>query len=206
MRGQERREGVPLSVLPIFFSSPQSGRTLEPALNIMKQPSNSQNGCGNMLSSTQDTEPHSGRAKPEPHPIQIPFSNPIAITAQIGANTSSRVLWLLTSLAPSTAALQLTWLACLSKLASDTHTPLHRGISSKIESNTAKNLNRMWTPRNGQPSPFSRKWYRFSKQMVFNLLVRFYLMHVFSHLDARPVTPTFCHCNCMHVLIHMQAV
>lgn len=76
--GGGREEGVfLLSVLPFFLLFSQPRRILELALNIMNQPPNSQNGSWNVLPGPQEnTEPHSGKAKTEPHPIQIPFSNP----------------------------------------------------------------------------------------------------------------------------------
>lgn len=73
----EKKGGIPLSVLPFFLFFSQPGCILELALKTMKQPPNSQNGSWNVLPSPQEnTEPHSGKARTEPHPIQILFSNP----------------------------------------------------------------------------------------------------------------------------------
>lgn len=75
--GGGKKEGCPpLRTSPFLFFS-QPGCILELALNIMKQPPNSQKGNRNMPPSPQEyTEPHSGKAKTEPYPIQNPFSNP----------------------------------------------------------------------------------------------------------------------------------
>lgn len=147
--------------------------------------------------------------RPEQSHIQYKSSFPIptAIIAQRWANISRRVLWLLTSLAPSTAALQLTRLACLSKQASDTHTPHFREASqARLKTRHSYKPKQTVNSTKWTTISFSQKRSTDSASKIFFYLVRFYLTHVFFHLGACPITPTFCQCNCMHVLIHMQAV
>lgn len=162
-----------------------------------------------MLPSHQeDTESQSGKAKTELYPIQIAFSSPHCYNCtemRKHKQTGALAAHLISTKHCRTAA----DMTCVFKQAGfrQTHTPFYKGISSKIKSKT---LLKTQAECKHQEMDYHllqpEKEYKFSKQEIFNTLVRFHPTHVFSHLGACPITPTFCQCNYMHVLIHMQAV
>lgn len=154
------------------------------------------------------TQPHSGKAKTEPHPIQIPFSNPHSHNCtEMSKHKQTGAL----------AAHLISTKHC--RIAADmtrvfkqagfrhTHTPHFREASqARLKTRHCYKPKQTVNSTKWTTTSFSQKRSTDSASRFFYLLVRFHLTHVFFHLGACPITPTFCQCNCMHILIHMQAV